>query len=473
MLRPRSERPQLQSRDPRTVNPVFRVLANAFGPSLQEIVLLNAPAGALRAIARLRPTKSELAEPDTRSDRRSTGTVRSLRLRLPQLARAARVAPRARRRPLPVSVRRGLVVRLASERMLPVVAALLVLGASLVSLQPAAAQPIGDTAAAGADVRLAVGGEPGSGTTDQLDPMEVAGLIGGPAARTAAGDGTAPLETYADDGTMYKPVAVNTTVEDGKDLLQTYTVQAGDTLTGIASRYGVSMMTVWWANKLTSKDDLHVGQKLVIPPMNGLIVTVKAGDTLDSLAAQYKVDPTEVLAVNELEDPNLIIGQTLVLPDAAGAPIPTPKPVPRSSRSGGGACDCSGPATYGGGGFSWPVAGGGNYISQYFHYGHYGIDIAADYGSTERAAASGQVIFAGWKGNGGGYQVWIALGSGLYITYNHMSAITVSSGESVSQGEQVGRVGSSGHATGPHLHFEVWVGPVWNGGYRVNPLKYL
>ena len=120
----------------------------------------------------------------------------------------------------------------------------------------------------------------------------------------------------------------------------------------------------------------------------------------------------------------------------------------------------------------WPVIGGDNYISQYFHYGHYAIDIAADYGAKVVSSASGKVIFAGWKSNGGGYQVWIAHGSGIYTTYNHMSAITVSRGENVSRGEQVGRVGASGLATGPHLHFEVWSGRVWDGGTRVNPLKY-
>ncbi len=294
--------------------------------------MLNAPAGALRAIARLRPTKSEPREAATRASRRSTGTVRDLGALLGQLTPGVPFAARPGRGPLPASLRRGLAVRLASERMIAVVAALLVLGASIVSLQPAAAQPIGDATDAGADVRLAVGGEPAA--ADQLDPMEVAGLVGGPGARVTAKGDTAAPESYADDGTVYKPVAVNTTVEDGKDLLRAHTVQAGETLTGIASHYGVSMMTVWWANKLTSKDDLHVGQELVIPPMNGLIVTVKAGDTLDSLAARYKVDPTEVLAVNELDDPNLIIGQTLVLPDAAGAPLPPPKPVPRPSSGG-------------------------------------------------------------------------------------------------------------------------------------------
>ena len=119
----------------------------------------------------------------------------------------------------------------------------------------------------------------------------------------------------------------------------------------------------------------------------------------------------------------------------------------------------SGPSTYTGGKFIWPVVGGDNYISQYFHYGHYAIDIAADYGSTVRAAGGGTVIFAGWKSNGGGYQVWIAHGSGLYTTYNHMSAISVGRGQHVGRGQTVGRVGQSGNATGPHLHFEVWRAP--------------
>jgi murein DD-endopeptidase MepM/ murein hydrolase activator NlpD len=68
--------------------------------------------------------------------------------------------------------------------------------------------------------------------------------------------------------------------------------------------------------------------------------------------------------------------------------------------------------------------------------------------------------------------VWISHGSGLYTTYNHMSGLSVGDGESVGRGEQVGRIGQSGHATGPHLHFEVWHGLIWDGGDRVNPLRY-
>jgi murein DD-endopeptidase MepM/ murein hydrolase activator NlpD len=434
--------------------------------------LLNAPAGALRAIARLRPTKSERSPRANRLHRRSVGVARGLGARLSLLAHVAHLAPHPTHRPLPVALRRSLVVRLASERMIPLMAALVVVGASVVSLQPAAAQPVTAAAVTGSGVRLSVGGE--LGAADALDRREVAGPVGD---LGGAGLAALPNETYADDGTIWKPVAPDTIVQDGRGLLQTYTVRAGDTLTGIASHYGVSMMTVWWANKLTSKDDLHVGQALVIPPVNGLVVTVKDGDTLDSLAAAYKVEATQVVSVNQLEDPTLIIGQTLILPDAVGAPIPTPKPTPRPQSGGGGggsggSCNCSGPSTYSGGAFTWPVVGGGNYISQYYHYGHYALDIAADYGSKVRAAAGGKVTFAGWKSNGGGYQIWISNGSGIYTTYNHLSSVGVSAGTTVGEGQAIGRVGQSGRATGPHLHFEVWVGAIWNGGYRVNPLKY-
>ena len=463
--------------------------------------MLNAPAGALRALARLRPTKSARSRRATRFHRRSVGAARGLVARLTVLAHVAHITLRPSRRPLPVTLRRSLIVRLASERILPIVAALVVLGASVVSLQPTAARPVGNTDGSGTGPRIAVGGE--SSAVDQLDRMEVAGLIGGPGAdapaagaNAPAGDAAAPIggpgekaaaaadvatsqESIADDGTIYKPVAVNTTVQDGKGLLRTYTVQSGDTLTGIASRYGVSMMTVWWANKLTSKDDLRVGQRLVIPPVNGLVVTVKAGDTLDSLAAANNVDAAQIVELNQLNDPTLIIGQTLILPDAVGAAIPTPKPAPptRSSGSGGSGTGGSrvtsgGPSTYSGGAFVWPVVGGGNYISRGFIYGHYGLDIAADYGVEIQAAAAGEVIFAGWKNNGGGYQVWIANGSGIYTTYSHMAGVSVAAGQSVARGQQIGRNGSTGNSTGPHLHFEVWIGEIWNGGTRVSPLRY-
>jgi murein DD-endopeptidase MepM/ murein hydrolase activator NlpD len=281
---------------------------------------------------------------------------------------------------------------------------------------------------------------------------------------------------FLDDGTLLKPVAVDTSVPDGSALIRTYKVKNGDTLAGIAAKFDVSTMTLWWANKLKAKDALVRGQELRIPPVTGLVVEVKSTDTLASLARRYKVAETEILATNQIEDRNLVVGQVLVLPDAKGAPIKTPKPKatsrPTARSSGGGS---SGPVrtprTYSGGNFAWPTSS--HHISQYYHYGHYGIDIDGSTGDPIYAAAGGTVTFAGWKSNGGGYQVWISHGSGLYTTYNHMSSVSVGRGQHVGKGQRVGRMGATGFATGSHLHFEVWKGPIWSGGTRVNPLAYL
>ena len=283
------------------------------------------------------------------------------------------------------------------------------------------------------------------------------------------------------DGTLLKPVAVDTQVADGSDLVKTYKVKAGDTLSGIAHKHGVKMMTLWWANKLESKDDLHRGQVLRIPPVNGLVVEVKAGQTIADLATAHKVTTARIIETNGLTDENLVVGQVLVLPGAKGEPIPTPKPTKkptskangsnRSGGGGGGGGSARPPKTYSGGNFAWPAPGGR--ISQYYHYGHYGLDIDGSSGDRIVAAAGGTVTFAGWKSNGGGYQVWIAHGSGLYTTYNHMSSVSVGRGQHVSRGQKIGRMGATGFASGSHLHFEVWRGPIWNGGRRVNPLAYL
>jgi murein DD-endopeptidase MepM/ murein hydrolase activator NlpD len=363
--------------------------------------------------------------------------------------------------------------------------------ASLLALLPSTPQgAVGGTTGSGSSVRIVVGGL-GSERLEILDNNFSAGLPdGGPSFQPVTLPGDIVTEPAAevepvragailDDGTLLTGYAPETTVEDGSDLIQRYKVKSGDTLVMIARKFDVSMMTLWWANKLKAKDELHVGQILRIPPVSGLVVTVGETDTLESLAAEHKVAASRIIELNGLDDPTLVVGQVLVLPGAKGEPIPTPKPTPKPAakpRSGGGGGGGGGGGvggSYSGGSMRWPVVGGGNYISQYFHYGHYGLDIAADYGSKVVAATGGRVTFAGWKSNGGGYQVWISHGGGIYTTYNHMAGVSVGAGQYVGRGQQVGRVGTSGYATGPHLHFEVWRGPIWNGGTRVNPLRYL
>jgi murein DD-endopeptidase MepM/ murein hydrolase activator NlpD len=98
---------------------------------------------------------------------------------------------------------------------------------------------------------------------------------------------------------------------------------------------------------------------------------------------------------------------------------------------------------------------------------HEGIDIGCAYGTPNRAAASGTVIYAGWLG-GYGNLVVVDHGNGLSTAYGHASSILVAVGQSVSQGQTVSLVGSTGDATGPHLHFEVRV-----NGVAVDPFPYL
>ena len=398
----------------------------------------------------------------------------------------APVNPAAR----PARTPAALLQRIESpERLVPVLVAAFLLVASVTAVPSLATGATGATEGVGFAPRLVVGGDTGMGVdAGPLGPNDGAGTDPGigfdeTAANVALGQEStegapAVAGQFLEDGTLLKPVVVDATVEDGRSQLRSYKVLSGDTLTGIAAKTGVSMMTIWWANKLKSKDDLKIGQVLVIPPVNGVVVTVKAGDTLDSVAAAEKVSAADIVETNALTDEVLVIGQVLIIPGARGAPIPTPKPTrrpsvqvatvsrPSSSRS-----SARPPAQYSGGSFAWPTDGG--YISQYSHYGHPALDIASDYGTGIRAAAAGTVIFAGWKSNGGGYQVWIAHGGNLTTTYNHMSSIAVSYGEGVGRGEFIGRMGTSGWATGSHLHFEVWHGDPWSGGYRVNPLSYL
>jgi murein DD-endopeptidase MepM/ murein hydrolase activator NlpD len=98
---------------------------------------------------------------------------------------------------------------------------------------------------------------------------------------------------------------------------------------------------------------------------------------------------------------------------------------------------------------------------------HEGIDLGAPYGTPIAAAAAGVVIYAGWLGGYGNLTV-IDHGGGLATAYGHQSSIVVGVGQSVARGEIIGYVGSTGHSTGPHLHFEVRV-----NGQPVDPLGYL
>ena len=98
---------------------------------------------------------------------------------------------------------------------------------------------------------------------------------------------------------------------------------------------------------------------------------------------------------------------------------------------------------------------------------HLGTDFAAPTGTAVRTVADGTVEFAGVQ-NGFGNVVFVDHGANKVTVYAHLSKINVNPGQRVSQGQNIGAVGSTGWATGPHLHFEIT-----ENGQIINPLKYL
>jgi murein DD-endopeptidase MepM/ murein hydrolase activator NlpD len=263
-----------------------------------------------------------------------------------------------------------------------------------------------------------------------------------------------------------------------------YTVQPKDTLIKIARSFSLDPTTLYWANSNTLSDPqmVKIGQVLQIPPMDGLVVTVTAGGTLAAIADKYGVSTQVIVDANNLTDLKLAAGQVLLIPGTETPPLPVPKIVVPTPR----------PPNWLGK-LTWPVPGQ-HRITQYFgctgwygeprwgkcaHY-HDGLDVGAKWGTPVVAAASGTVIYAGWKkagtdGAGGGIVVWISHGGTLYTTYNHLSGVTVKAGQKVKAGQRVGSIGNTGLSVGAHLHFEVWIAYPWHGGNIAdarNPLLY-
>ncbi|HCA86335.1 MAG TPA: peptidase, partial [Streptomyces sp.] len=111
-------------------------------------------------------------------------------------------------------------------------------------------------------------------------------------------------------------------------------------------------------------------------------------------------------------------------------------------------------------------ASGGSWSSGY----HTGVDFSVSTGSTVKSVGSGEVVSAGWAGSYGN-QVVIQHEDGKYSQYAHLSSLSVSAGQSVEGGEQIGLSGSTGNSTGPHLHFEIRTSPDY--GSDVDPIAYL
>ncbi|MCC6643637.1 M23 family metallopeptidase [Candidatus Peregrinibacteria bacterium] len=251
-------------------------------------------------------------------------------------------------------------------------------------------------------------------------------------------------------------------------------VVSGDTISTIAQEYGLKTNTVLWENGLTATSKLRIGDKLSIPPVDGVSHSVEKGQDLKKIASLYSVDAGVIAKQNQLADnATLVAGQAIFIPGAK--PLPDrvdPSRIASTTRlsvanktnvgssqlvsgSAIGSNSDASPAT--GKSMIFPTRG---VITQYFQPGHYAYDIA----NTEKppiwAAMDGTVIKASSGTWGGGYgnHIIIDHGNGLKTLYGHMEYLSVSVGDQVKQGQVIGKMGRTGNVrgrTGIHLHFEV------------------
>ena len=242
-----------------------------------------------------------------------------------------------------------------------------------------------------------------------------------------------------------------------------YEVQAGDTLSGIAARFGIGVDYIKWNNvDVADTNAIYPGLILQIPSVEGIVHSVKVNETVTEIATKYEADWRDIVEfrANGLAgDPNNIQPGSLILVPGGKKVVPVAPPPVRP-----GATEIP-PASEAG--WTWPALG---LLTSPFGPAHpLGIDVAAPVGTPIYAANSGQVTFVG--GNpccSYGYHVIIDHGNGYETLYAHMSTFAVESGAWVNAGDVIGYIGLTGRTTGPHVHFELRR----NGVYQ-DPLNYL
>lgn len=234
----------------------------------------------------------------------------------------------------------------------------------------------------------------------------------------------------------------------------TYTVQSGDTVSGIAANFGLKWTTIMWSNEhLEDNPDLLLpGQILNILPIDGVYHLICEGDTLAKIAKEYEVEIAAITDCpfnNVRSDADLLVGEYLIVPGGRKPYVPV---VFRPTYTGPFPDD----APRGSGQFTWPTQGR---LTDPFGYvrnrWHTGIDIANSKGTHVYAADRGYVRQAGWTDMGYGVLVIIDHGNGYWTYYGHLSAVWVYAGQYVEKGQWIGNIGSTGRSTGPHLHFEI------------------
>jgi len=254
---------------------------------------------------------------------------------------------------------------------------------------------------------------------------------------------TAIENVYGPSGTV-KQIAE----KELSNKISLYTVRDGDSLSSVAKMFDVSVNTIIWANQLKSASDIYPGQNLLILPISGVKYIVKKGDTIKSIATYFKGDADEILRFNNVDDAaTLSIGGEIIIPDGE---ISVP------SKSNGSITKSNGSLIDTTGYFMRPITGGTR--TQGLHGGcDCAVDLADSVGAPVYAAADGTVIVATTGGWHGGYAIYTVIShpNGTQTLYAHLSKNFFKVGDTVTKGEKIGEMGSTGNSTGSHLHFEI------------------
>lgn len=239
-----------------------------------------------------------------------------------------------------------------------------------------------------------------------------------------------------------------------------YTLRSGETLSDVSGRFGLSLDALVGANPdISSLDQLPAGLELLIPPSEGLVITLLEHENLLDIVSEYGLDPIVVVRANDFDSPaDIRPGKLIFLPGVE----PT-RALERLAR-----------IREEENRYIWPVHGritshfGRRNLGMGTSSFHSAIDIAAPSGAAVVASRSGTVVAAGWSNRGYGNLVKLRHPGGAETWYAHNSAVYVSVGDRVKQGETIAAIGSTGLSTGPHLHFELH-----EEGRALDPLSYL
>lgn len=265
-----------------------------------------------------------------------------------------------------------------------------------------------------------------------------------------------------------------------------YTVQAGDTIFGIADQFGLKPETVLWTNRYVIgdiPDGLSIGVELFILPMDGVYHRWSEGEGLNGVASFYGVSPDVIVnypgngldpaVVGDYSNPNIAPGTMLVVPGGARPTVawivPRDNPASGSSHLGPGACGGILYGDVGTGTFTWPTSE--KWLSGYDYNPpvHNGLDFAGRSGFPIYASDSGVIVYSGWSDRGYGNLIVVDHDRGWQSFYAHLlDGSMLPCGSNVQKGMLIGSMGSTGMSTGPHLHFELRL-----NGYPVNPWQFL